>query len=140
MMKLNFIKGMVLILGFVFVGCSQQAMPSSKGTTVMTASSSLGTILVDSNGMTLYEFKKDTPGVSNCEGACASLWPPLTVTVTPTETSDIPGMLATITRSDGSKQVTYEGMPLYTFASDKAPGDTSGQGYNNLWYVVNISS
>lgn len=99
---------------------------------------SLGNILVNDQGMTLYTFKKDTAGVSNCNGGCATLWPPLTVAngATPTAAPGITGKLGVITRSDGSQQVTYNGMPLYTYAGDKKAGDTTGQGFGNLWYVV----
>jgi len=109
--------------------------PSSSGSTatkptVATASTKLGTVLVDSNGMTLYTSSGDTtPGTSSCTGSCATIWPPLTVTGTPTYA---PGLTAskftTITRADGTKQLAYNGKPLYGFQSASAPGDTSGQG------------
>ena len=101
----------------------------------------LGAILVNGQGMTLYTFKKDTAGASNCNGACASLWPPLTVAngVTPTAAPGVTGKLGVITRPDGSQQVTYNGMPLYTFTGDKKAGDATGQGYLNVWYVVPAS-
>ncbi len=141
------------LLAFVFVvGCSYTqtgtgqttgnsqpaAVQQPQATTLMTSVTSLGTILVDSQGMTLYTFRNDKPGVSNCEGACATLWPPLTVTGTPTASQGINGTLGTITRSDGSSQVTYNGLPLYTYSPDTSPGDTLGQGYKNLWYVVTV--
>jgi D-xylose transport system substrate-binding protein len=123
------------------------AMPTTAaaavGPTVQTAqNATLGEILVNDQGMTLYTFKNDTPGVSNCTDACAQLWPPLTVPAgeQPTLASGVPGSLGTITRSDGSTQVTYNDMPLYTFAQDTQPGDTQGQGFRNLWYVVSVSA
>ena len=88
-----------------------------------------GTILVAaSNNHTVYTFDSDTPGVSKCSGGCATTWPPLTVPAgtTPTAGPGVTGQLGTITRSDGSLQVTYKGMPLYFFHSDAKAGDTMG--------------
>jgi len=102
----------------------------------------LGSILVDDKGMTLYIFKNDTSGVSNCTGNCAAIWPPLSVAAntTPTGSSDVTGALSTIQRADGITQVTYDGMPLYYYSKDTKPGDTNGQGLNNLWYAVVLSA
>ena len=89
----------------------------------------VGTILVAaSNGLTVYNFSRDTPGVSNCTGGCIGNWPPLTVASgqTPTGGPGVTGQLGTITRADGSLQVTYKGLPLYFFHSDTKPGDTKG--------------
>ena len=89
----------------------------------------MGTILVAaSNNHTVYTFDSDTPGVSKCSGGCATTWPPLTVPAgtTPTAGPGVTGQLGTITRSDGSLQVTYKGMPLYFFHSDAKAGDTMG--------------
>ncbi len=98
---------------------------------------SLGTFLVDSKGMTLYAFTKDTPGVSACTSAgCLSAWPILEATGDPVAGTGVTGKLGVITRSDGKKQVTINDMPLYYFAKDKAPGDTTGQDVGNVWYVV----
>ena len=89
----------------------------------------MGTILVAaSNSHTVYTFDSDTPGASKCNGGCASTWPPLSIAtgVTPTGGPGVTGQLGTITRSDGSMQVTYKGLPLYFFHSDANPGDTKG--------------
>ena len=89
----------------------------------------MGIILVAaSNGLTVYNFSRDTPGVSNCTGGCITNWPPLTVASgqKPTGGPGVTGQLGTITRSDGSRQVTYKGLPLYFFHSDTKPGDTKG--------------
>jgi predicted lipoprotein with Yx(FWY)xxD motif len=96
-----------------------------------TAVGSAGTILVDgATGMTLYLFTKDVKdsGKSNCTGGCIDTWPALTVPAgaTPTGGSALTGNLGTITRDDGTLQVTYNGSPLYFFKNDKAPGDANG--------------
>ncbi len=103
------------------------------------SSASLGTYLIGSSGMTLYRFTKDTPGISNCSGSCATIWPPYTIT----SESDlkniqagIGGTVRAITRADGSMQVTYNGSPLYFYASDKSSEDTFGQGVGGVWFVV----
>src|SRR5438445_4729391 len=109
--------------------------PAAASATVLTASNAaLGkTILVNSAGLTLYTYGKDTAGTSNCTGSCATVWPPLTPgSGAPTGGTGVTGTLATITRSDGTKQVTYNGKPLYTFQSDSSAGMASGDGVNNF--------
>ncbi len=97
----------------------------------------LGAFLVDSQGMTLYLYTKDTPNTSNCYDSCAAAWPPLLTDGSPTPGSGVDAsLLGTTTRTDGSTQVTYNGWPLYYFTNDKAPGDTTGEGIQNVWYVV----
>lgn len=98
----------------------------------------LGAILVDAKGMTLYTFKSDSPGKSTCNGTCATRWPPLAAPAggTAAAAKGITGKLTVITRSDGSKQIACNGMPLYLFAGDKAAGDAKGQGLLGKWYVV----
>ena len=99
---------------------------------------SLGTVLTDANGLTLYTFKNDdaSPGKSVCNGNCASTWPPLEASGTPVAASGITGEVTVITRDDGTKQIAYKGHPLYRFAPDKAPGDVNGQGVGNVWFVA----
>lgn len=103
--------------------------------TVATAESDLGTILVDGEGMTLYLFTNDSPGVSVCEDACLQAWPPLIGEPEAGEGADT-ALLGTIERSDGRTQVTYNDWPLYYWAQDAAAGDTNGQGVNDVWWVV----
>ena len=91
-------------------------------------------VLKASNGMTLYTYDKDTKGVSNCTGACATAWPPYTVSGT--APSPMPAHLGTITRADGSTQYTWDGMPLYYYVKDKDSGDTYGDGVGGVWHVV----
>ncbi len=101
---------------------------------------SLGDVLVDSNGMTLYAFKKDTMNQSNCNAACQVNWPPLLTKQAPTAGAGVDASkLGTIPYSADSsyQQVTYNGMPLYYFHKDAKPGDFIGEGLLNLWYVVN---
>lgn len=100
-----------------------------------------GKSLVNEKKMTLYVFGKDTRNKSMCEGACAKAWPPLLDEKTPTGgTGVISKLLRTTTRSDGKKQVTYNGHPLYLFDQDKKAGDAKGQGvdaFGAKWYVIN---
>jgi predicted lipoprotein with Yx(FWY)xxD motif len=119
-------------------------MLASPGATVqMSNVAKLGNILTDSAGMTLYVFKNDTPGTSNCIDTCAQNWPPLTIDEgqEPVAGTGVAGTLDFIDRSDGSYQVTYNGMPLYRFIGDKQPGDTNGQGLlNGAWSVVTLTA
>jgi predicted lipoprotein with Yx(FWY)xxD motif len=112
-------------------GASASASPAGNSPTVMTATAGGQTILVDgSNGMTVYTFASDVAGSgrSACTGNCLVIWPPLTVRAgtTPTAGPGVTGTLGTITTDDGSVQVTYQGLPLYFYDGDKAPGDTNG--------------
>jgi len=97
----------------------------------------LGKFLTGSNGMTLYIFKNDVAnsGKSAAE-ALAATWPPLCPCGSPVAGAGMTGALATITRADGKGQVTYNGLPLYSFVDDKRPGDTTGQGVNGVWFVA----
>jgi predicted lipoprotein with Yx(FWY)xxD motif len=94
----------------------------------------LGPVLADSKGMTFYTFDKDaTPGKSACNGPCAQNWPPLAAKAGAKPMGD----WTVVTRDDGSKQWAYNGKPLYTFAKDKKPGDTTGDGFlNNAWHAA----
>lgn len=114
--------------------------PAAGSATVLAMTIGGSTVLVaGSNGMTVYTFTKDTAGdgKSACSGACLVKWPALTVAAgtTPTGGPGVTGTLGTITRADdGTLQVTYNGLPLYFYVSDKAPGDTLGS-YPN-WNLV----
>jgi predicted lipoprotein with Yx(FWY)xxD motif len=114
--------------------------PSGAATVGVRSSGGLGTYLVDSQGRTLYMFGKDTGTKSMCSGACASDWPPSTVSGHPKAGSQVDAaLLGTSTRSDGQSQLTYNGHPLYRYAGDSAAGDTNGQGltaFGGIWYVV----
>ena len=108
--------------------------------TVGVANSSLGSILVNSTGRTLYLFKADVGTKSACAGACATAWPPLLATGKPTAGTGLTASkLGTITRSDGSQQVTYDAHPLYLFIKDTKPGQTNGQGvtaFGAAWFAL----
>jgi predicted lipoprotein with Yx(FWY)xxD motif len=100
------------------------------GVMVNTATTSIGTVLVGPNGLTLYTHAGDTATTSTCTGGCATAWPPLTVTAGSNALpgTGVTGTLATLTRADGTVQVTYNGMPLYGWQGDSKPGDTTGDG------------
>jgi predicted lipoprotein with Yx(FWY)xxD motif len=104
---------------------------------------SLGTILVDSQGRTLYLFEKDSGTTSECSGACAVAWPPVLITGQATAGMDATGsLIGTTKRADGQTQVTYNGHPLYTFVQDQKAGDTNGEGvtaYGAKWYALSAS-
>ena len=102
---------------------------SGASATVGVSNSSLGSILVNSTGRTLYLFKADVGMQSACTGACATTWPPLLATGKPTAGAGLTASkLATITRSDGTRQITYNGHPLYLFVKDQKPGDVKRPG------------
>lgn len=98
-----------------------------------------GGFLVGKNGMTVYTYSKDTSDVSNCYDTCAKNWPPYIVSseeVLGSPKIDIGPYVKTITRQDGSLQVTYKGLPLYFWSKDVKPSDTTGDGVGGLWSVV----
>ena len=97
-------------------------------------------VVTNSAGKTLYWFAPDTSTTSKCTGSCATYWPPVKGPVT--AGSGVTGTLATITRSDGTTQATYDGHPLYTYVADTAPGQAKGNGLNlsgGLWYEMTVS-
>jgi predicted lipoprotein with Yx(FWY)xxD motif len=117
-----------------------QTSSGSNGSTLTigTRSTSIGTILTAASGRTVYLFEKDKGGKSSCSGACASAWMP--VAAPASAGSGVTGsMLTTTTRGDGTKQVVYNGHPLYYFAADTQPTDTKGQGLHAFgadWYEI----
>jgi predicted lipoprotein with Yx(FWY)xxD motif len=112
----------------------------SGATSVSTASGADGKYLVGASGRALYLWVADPSGKSVCAGACAKFWPPLTTTSAPVASGGATAsQLGTITRSNGTKQVTYDGHPLYYFALDKGKGSVTGQGSDNFgakWWLV----
>jgi predicted lipoprotein with Yx(FWY)xxD motif len=111
------------------------AAKAAGGTTVAVASSTLGDILVDGDGRTLYAFTKDKGDQSVCSGDCATSWPALTGTAT-AGTGVQASLLSTSMQANGKSQVTYGGKPLYHFAGDAKSGDTNGQGVGNVWFAL----
>jgi predicted lipoprotein with Yx(FWY)xxD motif len=110
------------------------------GVSVAVSSTSLGDILVDGEGMTLYAFTPDTGGTPTCYDDCAAAWPPLTADAVPSLGAGLDaGDFTLVDRTDGGKQVAVNGWPLYYFASDAAAGDTNGQGVGGKWYVVDAA-
>lgn len=91
-------------------------------------------MLVNSKGMTLYTFDKDVAGSgkSACSGGCAAAWPP----VLAGEADKAQGDYSIVTRDDGTKQWAYKGRPLYTYAADKSPGDTTGDNVKEIWHIA----
>ena len=93
----------------------------------------VGSYLADSRGMTLYSFDKDSPGKSVCAGPCVGIWPIFYAEKVTVSAGLDAKNFGTITRDDGKKQTTYKDAPLYYFSKDKAPGDTNGQGFKDIW-------
>ena len=112
-----------------------ESMAASGGTSVLVAESDLGQILTDMDGLTIYFFANDTEGVSNCADDCLANWPPVEAIGTPTASDGVTAELGTITRDDGTTQLTINGFPAYYFAGDAAAGETNGQGQGEIWWV-----
>lgn len=103
----------------------------------LTPNPTLGAYLTDNQGKTLYLFTKDTKNTSTCYDQCAENWPPLLVQAKPSAGKGVAAsLLGTAQRKDGKLQATYNGLPLYYFAKDAKPGDTTGQGVGDVWFVV----
>ena len=126
-------------------GGAYGAAPTTSSGTVPAAivdlhGSKLGRTLVDGQGRTLYLFEADKAGKSNCNGACASAWPPYLSNGATRPGDGVSGaLLGSSPRDDGATQVTYHSHPLYYYAGDSRPGDAVGQGLNQFgakWYVV----
>jgi predicted lipoprotein with Yx(FWY)xxD motif len=116
------------------------ASASSDPAALRVASSSLGDVVVDGKGMTVYVFDKDAAGrPSACSGQCATLWPAVTTTSATPSVDGVTGTVGTAATADGGKQVTIGGLRLYTFAQDAAAGDVAGQGFGGVWWAVGAS-
>jgi len=129
--------GIVNVPFQVTLPAADDSTTDAASATLALADSSLGRVLVDSQGMSLYLFAPDDQGDSTCYDACADNWPPLAAEgdVTVGEGLD-DGLVGTVTRTDSTTQVTYGGWPLYYFARDSAPGDINGQGVNDVWFLL----
>jgi len=123
-------------------GASASASASGSGSAMVitTKAGSTGTFLTDGSGRTVYLWAKDGMDASACSGACTALWPPVTTGGTPTASGSAKASdLGTITRSDGAKQVTYDGHALYYYAGDSGAGQTNGQGTDSFgakWWLI----
>jgi predicted lipoprotein with Yx(FWY)xxD motif len=126
--------------GYGSSGTAPASGGASSVATVSATSTSLGMILVDGNGRTLYLFEKDQPNQSACAGACAAAWPVDQTSATPKAGGGVTAsMLGTIKRSDNTTEVTYNKHPLYYYAGDSGTGQHNGQGINAFgakWYAV----
>jgi len=120
---------------------SSAAPPTSASSSALITATINGTkVVTNSKGLTLYWFVPDTSTTSKCTGSCATYWPP--VKGPATAGAGVTGTLGTITRSDGTKQATYDGHPLYTYVGDTAPGQAKGNALNlsgGLWYEMTVS-
>lgn len=141
--------GMVAAGTVATAGCASESSPGGERMTTGSSGDGsatvrvrshpdFGDVLVGPEGMTLYMFDQDTQGsgASSCDGGCADNWPPLTVDDTPTTGEDVSVDLSTFDRDDGATQVAANGWPLYYVTSDAEPGDTTGQGANDVWWVL----
>ena len=143
------------VLVFALVGCTatpaadessppdtSESQPaedeSGAGAELMAADSSLGEIVVDDAGMTVYMFDSDTQGAgsSTCEGQCAANWPAVTTESDAPAVDGVTGEVGTIEGVDGATQVTLNGWPLYYYIGDEAAGDVNGQAVNDVWWVL----
>lgn len=154
----------IVVLAIFVAGCGRSSTTSSTsssqptgtsatnaagptGTNVMAVSTAstpkLGTIIVTSSGMALYDFQKDTSTKSACYGSCAKVWPPLITSGAPKAAGGAdPTKLGTIKRTDGTSQVTYNGLPLYTYAADMNPGEANGneiRSFGGAWHALKPS-
>jgi predicted lipoprotein with Yx(FWY)xxD motif len=125
-----------IVSAFALAGGTQ----TTGGAKVNLATTKFGRILVDSKGITLYDFVQDKGTTSTCYGACAALWPPLITKGKPIAGPGVrASLLGTTKRKDGKLEVTYNGHPLYYFVTDRKPGQTTGQGINQFgapWWVL----
>ncbi len=120
---------------------SSKGTPKSASTTVgVTTIGSLGQVLDNSKGLTLYHLTTESGGKIQCTGSCASVWPPMLVSGdVPSAPTGLSGTLGTIKRPDGTTQLTFDGMPLYTYSGDSATGQANGQGVQGVWFAVTAS-
>src|SRR5262249_24139491 len=139
-MKTSVMFAVVAALSVAVVGSALGGGSAARATSVATASSGLGRIVVDGRGRTLYLFEKDKGGKSACSGVCSSYWPPLVTSGKSIASKGAePALLGSIRRAGGTRQVTYAGHPLYCFSGDSKSGQTNGEGLTDFgasWYVL----
>jgi predicted lipoprotein with Yx(FWY)xxD motif len=132
----------IVLLAVALAGASSGAAPAAAGGQSVVRSAKIGgtTVLTNARGFTLYVFAPDKRNKSTCYGSCAVYWPPVPGPVT--AGPGVTGHLGTITRTDGTKQATYNGRPLYTYIADSAPGQAHGNNINlngGLWFDVKVT-
>jgi predicted lipoprotein with Yx(FWY)xxD motif len=122
---------------------SSSTVHVSSGTGIKTVSTSKGTVLTNSKGFTLYWYAIDTPAKSMCTGQCATFWPAVPASTKVASGVSLSGKWGSVTDADGTKQLTLDGHPLYTFTVDKAPGQVNGNGVTtsggasaDLWWAA----
>jgi predicted lipoprotein with Yx(FWY)xxD motif len=139
---------LLLAAALVAAGCGSSSSSNGNttggaGTVITTRSGPAGTYLASSSGRAVYLFNADSMNKSTCSGSCASIWPPVVAKGTLSASGGASSSdLGSITRSDGTKQVTYNGHPLYYYTGDSGAGMTSGQGvsgFGNTWWLVGTS-
>jgi predicted lipoprotein with Yx(FWY)xxD motif len=134
---------LVALVGVTFVAAVSTASVAgaATGTVDVGTNANFGSVLTNAQGFALYTFPNDANGMSNCTGACASVWPALTVPAgtTPTAGSGVTGTVAAVLQTNGTYQVTYNGSPLYTFVGDTAAGQVTGNGVGGF-SVVKVSA
>lgn len=129
-------KRLAIVMAMVMVAGWASLLPAADPTVKVAMKEGLGNYLADGAGKTLYWFMKDSPGKSACEGPCLANWPAFAAA-----SIVVPAQLkaedfGSITRPDGAKQTTFRGYPLYYWKGDAAAGDTTGQGVNGVWFVI----
>jgi len=128
---------MVLIPALIVIASASAFAQDDAVTVLVAEDAALGAILTDAEGMTLYLFTQDTvANESACSGGCAENWPPFSPEGDLTLPDGVEGELTRFDREDGASQVAYNGIPLYYWVNDTAPGDTTGQGVGDVWYIV----
>jgi predicted lipoprotein with Yx(FWY)xxD motif len=131
----------LVLLGVALAGAGSPAPAAAgAGAGLRTVTIAGTAVLANARGFTLYSFAPDTPTTSRCYGSCAAYWPPATGTAT--ASPGLPGRISTITRTDGTRQLTYNGHPLYTYIADTASGQANGNNINlngGLWRDVPVS-
>lgn len=128
---------LLLVASFVFfimVSCEKQASEPTYG--IMAKTTTLGTVLTNQQGRTLYFFSSDVSGNSTCSGNCLTNWPVFYVDLTSVDPTLTATDFGTITRADGTKQTTFKGWPLYTYSGDAVAGDVKGENVGSKWYVA----
>lgn len=145
------LRGKVAMFGvaaLVLAACSHSSTPTSSTGASKSASTmvgvttigSLGQVLDNSKGFTLYHLTTESGGKIQCTGSCVSVWPPMLVSgAVPSAPVGISGTFGSIKRPDGTTQLTFDGMPLYTYSGDSAAGQANGQGVQGVWFAVTPS-